>query len=760
MSSQQVTQRPQPTRIMENNERPRSRTYSKSPYPWKPEQIFIPGSASTQYGAQAADFGRNDSLPASSDYVSSPARADPGGAKRQQTISQSSICFTAGSYEVDYERGDENAKQDEETAHLQSLRLIPSTDRSVSHEELGGPVTVTPSIKIVRDGFSHYAGRSPPDLRMEGTFISEENEDEQQSTDFGPAHDLDLGYSGKDDSSKMMEDEQDKTANSSPNIYVHCLSPQFNSSLGSQRRRSFPSCESSPNVIILNPSSPRSGYVSSPNHVRLMPSESTMASPHFQSPAIRPFRRYSFQGAFSPASFRNSIPPSPVDLIIYSDIIPYSPRRSSSRTPNPAVRSRRHTVASQPSLADLTLDVRSPSIKSKSSHEQQLDSLLALIDGRKTIVHKKHLSGSVSSPGTDILNFEWSLKHSPNHDSFGAKTAPSSFRNSIQEFSDIAREKYRHHYLSNDVIAEEGQQQHLGIPSSSRTIRNSEHDVSANYAMESVKDVRPSSAPGSIRTYATGITRSAVPASDSSLVYTVGFPPWVPHYYDAPSRGPSLFARSSANSTSRLPERLSGNTIQSSHNQDIRNTHLSATTESRTIPAASLGESSGDWSQLRQTHNEKQLAAAECTAPKQATDEHDDTSSSFESGRWSPHLTRDRGARTHLIFVEPALPSTGSTKKSPYHLQQKSQVILFVSGFICPVLWFIASVLPLPKRKNGYSVENGTTPEDISYSMDDPYLENARWWRRKNRYMSPVGVMVIICLVSSNFSTAARGFSR
>ncbi|KAI5295009.1 hypothetical protein KEM52_002607, partial [Ascosphaera acerosa] len=417
-------------------------------------------------------------------------------------MSQSSVSFMPMSPEMGYESGRSSLAHSGRIGYLRSLRLVPSREPPDDRFTLSGPSSenVTPSVRVVDGDQRWLRGRSYSALRNQNSFASQG----VSSTHSGPyilhhqpsafsrgTTDLDFDFY-LDDNSRVQEHHdgfRPMPPSASPNVYVHCISPglnpqtSFTSGGGSGRRRSYPSCESTPNVIVFPTSSPVRDHhfqAASPNYIRLMPSESSMMTA--QTGETRPFPRFGSQYAFTtPSTYRNSMPSSPMDTMIYSDIIPSPPPRrtaSSFRLPRgagPGVGTsesattrgglnsgteamsradrraaaesqavRRHTTATEstsPSTQS-TFNVASPAVRAKSSREQQLETLLALIDGRNTIVQKKHVSGSVSSPGTDVFNFEWSLKHSPKHDSFGnAATASSSARTSYQEFPDELRER-------------------------------------------------------------------------------------------------------------------------------------------------------------------------------------------------------------------------------------------------------------------------------------------------------------------------------
>ncbi|EMC96723.1 hypothetical protein BAUCODRAFT_487064 [Baudoinia panamericana UAMH 10762] len=92
------------------------------------------------------------------------------------------------------------------------------------------------------------------------------------------------------------------------------------------------------------------------------------------------------------------------------------------------------------------------------------------------------------------------------------------------------------------------------------------------------------------------------------------------------------------------------------------------------------------------------------------------------------------------------------------------QILLFCLGFICPLLWMLASVLPLPKRPSDADESekgNGASEEDVQSAMmkheagfaerrwrDEKTWTKARWWRTLNRVMSVIGVLIIGAVIA------------
>ena len=93
------------------------------------------------------------------------------------------------------------------------------------------------------------------------------------------------------------------------------------------------------------------------------------------------------------------------------------------------------------------------------------------------------------------------------------------------------------------------------------------------------------------------------------------------------------------------------------------------------------------------------------------------------------------------------------------------QILLFALGFVCPFLWMLAAVLPLPKKPiSANELEKaslGGSEDDVQQAMmkheagdaekrwrEERVWLKARWWRYLNRIMSVVGVLVIGAVVS------------
>lgn len=91
------------------------------------------------------------------------------------------------------------------------------------------------------------------------------------------------------------------------------------------------------------------------------------------------------------------------------------------------------------------------------------------------------------------------------------------------------------------------------------------------------------------------------------------------------------------------------------------------------------------------------------------------------------------------------------------------QITLFVLGFLCPLCWMLAAVLPLPPRPlQAHDLEKAAadgqtammthaTGDAMRLWREETEWSKARWWRALNRIMSIVGLGVIGAVVSLVF---------
>ncbi|KAE8447357.1 hypothetical protein EG329_010771 [Mollisiaceae sp. DMI_Dod_QoI] len=151
-------------------------------------------------------------------------------------------------------------------------------------------------------------------------------------------------------------------------------------------------------------------------------------------------------------------------------------------------------------------------------------------------------------------------------------------------------------------------------------------------------------------------------------------------------------------------------------------------------------------------------------APQQGNDGrliHDPNAGRFRtwsmSSIWSPHLRLDRRAARRSVW-EP--PSINWSTEGGWFGRRNIQIVMFIVGFIFPFAWMIAALLPLPPspmrdmRERDNSTSNLDSSNDVpnDYArqfgpMDEVRYESAKWWRRLNRWMSIVGLLIIIAVV-------------
>lgn len=96
------------------------------------------------------------------------------------------------------------------------------------------------------------------------------------------------------------------------------------------------------------------------------------------------------------------------------------------------------------------------------------------------------------------------------------------------------------------------------------------------------------------------------------------------------------------------------------------------------------------------------------------------------------------------------------------------QILLFALGFICPLMWMLGALLPLPRKPlTTGELEKGLadSQDDVAAAMmkheagdaerrwkEEKTFLKARWWRLLNRIMSVVGLGVIGAIVSDTSS--------
>jgi len=108
---------------------------------------------------------------------------------------------------------------------------------------------------------------------------------------------------------------------------------------------------------------------------------------------------------------------------------------------------------------------------------------------------------------------------------------------------------------------------------------------------------------------------------------------------------------------------------------------------------------------------------------------------------------RERDPESATLWSLPHLDHTPLS-----HLENiNQQVFFFCLGFVFPIAWMIAAFLPLPqlneKGKSHVADLSNETSNKRQAELEVRY-ENARWWRRINRGMSVIGLLIIGAIIA------------
>ena len=127
-----------------------------------------------------------------------------------------------------------------------------------------------------------------------------------------------------------------------------------------------------------------------------------------------------------------------------------------------------------------------------------------------------------------------------------------------------------------------------------------------------------------------------------------------------------------------------------------------------------------------------------------------------------PHLAPSKRLSFRLSVWQ--APSFVESLDTLVRSRGNRQILLFALGFVCPLLWMLGAVLPLPKRPvSAIDLEKSMqgSEEDVAAAMmkheagdaqkrfrEDRQWMKAKWWRTLNRIMSVVGALMIGAIVS------------
>ncbi|KAL1601429.1 hypothetical protein SLS60_006342 [Paraconiothyrium brasiliense] len=120
--------------------------------------------------------------------------------------------------------------------------------------------------------------------------------------------------------------------------------------------------------------------------------------------------------------------------------------------------------------------------------------------------------------------------------------------------------------------------------------------------------------------------------------------------------------------------------------------------------------------------------------------------------QFTPRLRPDHRSQAQLSAWK--APSFDENFGAALFSRQNRQIVFFSLGFIFPLAWMIASVLPLPPDPK--EVQGATASElDLEQRFDNQFgpvidksYQKANWWRNLNRVMSGVGTLLIGVIIA------------
>jgi hypothetical protein len=251
--------------------------------------------------------------------------------------------------------------------------------------------------------------------------------------------------------------------------------------------------------------------------------------------------------------------------------------------------------------------------------------------------------------------------------------------------------------------------------------------------------------------------------SSGSLNSTVHFPAWAHRYY---SRGPNdafySLRPDTSDSNLSLPSRpstaLSPVVDQPSHTLFRPRTRVGKNPrESHILPGIGPLVSNPSQHRLSSLALDPADPRAHWSGAEQAALEaelhHRPPVGSYLANQWSPHLFPDNRANERSRWLAPSIDEKGA----PILAWRNAHMLGFMLGFIFPISWFVAALLPLPtkpaKMEFQHDPEFGgpTLQEQLDHQAATRHeirYENLRWWRNLNRFMAMVGLVIVSIIVS------------
>ncbi|KAF4972567.1 hypothetical protein FZEAL_9569 [Fusarium zealandicum] len=125
------------------------------------------------------------------------------------------------------------------------------------------------------------------------------------------------------------------------------------------------------------------------------------------------------------------------------------------------------------------------------------------------------------------------------------------------------------------------------------------------------------------------------------------------------------------------------------------------------------------------------------------------------SSIWSPHLARDRRSFRYSVWQPPAADWGARSELTG---RRNVQVTMFVVGFVFPLAWIFAAFIPLNPTSNSEDTEANNhgisklearhDPPSQTRLYEDLVFINALWWRKVNRGMAILGLLVLGAIIA------------
>ncbi|KAJ0141969.1 Uncharacterized protein HZ326_15190 [Fusarium oxysporum f. sp. albedinis] len=124
------------------------------------------------------------------------------------------------------------------------------------------------------------------------------------------------------------------------------------------------------------------------------------------------------------------------------------------------------------------------------------------------------------------------------------------------------------------------------------------------------------------------------------------------------------------------------------------------------------------------------------------------------SSIWSPHLARDRRPVSQSIWQPPA---SQWEARSELTGRRNAQVTMFVVGFVFPLAWMFAALIPIQRNNETEDIERNNSTSGLgkrnetsarASGEEDAVFTSAIWWRKVNRGMSLIGLLILGAIIA------------